>query len=276
MVYLLQGRWLLDGEVAPAASAIQEHLNVPFTYFVDGRWIGHYPIGWPTVLAAGLAVGAPQLVNPLLGIVLVGLIFLVGREIDDELTGLAAAALAVVSPLARILSGSMFAHVACAVLVLFALWLVLLSRRRPDWWIGAGIGAAMGCCFAVRPMTAVAVSVVLGGWLVLDALSTPSGARPKWPALAIAAGTGLLAGIPTLVHNSVVTGHLLALPYSFARGAMYSLDNIPFGIRNLDAILVSASSSLTGWGWPLVIRHADTRVASGVCRHPVSSAPNET
>jgi hypothetical protein len=32
---------------------------------------------------------------------------------------------------------------------------------------------------------------------------------------------------------------------------MYGLDLVPFGIRNLDAILVSASSSLNGWGWPL-------------------------
>ena len=253
VVYLLQARWLVDGEIAPAASAIQAHLRVPFTYLVDGRWIGHYPIGWPFLLAGGLLVNAPHLVTPLLGAVFVVLLFLVGREIDDDLTGLAAASLAVVSPLARVLCGSMFPHAACAVLVLLALWLLLLSRRSSGWWFGAGAGAAMGCCLAVRPMTAVAVSVVFGGWLFLSALSTAKNARSTRVTLAAAVVAGLLTSIPTLAHNAAVTGDWLSLPYSLAKGAMYGLANIPYGIRNLDAILVSASSSLTGWGWPFFI-----------------------
>lgn len=252
VVYLLQGRWLIDGEVAPAVTAVQDHLRVPFTYIVEGRWIGHYPIGWPAILTAGLALDAPHLVTSALGLILVILIFLVGREIDGDLTGLAAASLAVVSPLARILCGSMFPHAACAVLVLLALWMLLLSRRLAGWWPGAVAGAAMGCCLAVRPMTAVAVSLVLGGWLVFEALSAERSPRSTWVTLASATTAGLLAGIPTLMHNAVVTGSGLSLPYSLTRGAMYGLANIPFGIRNLDAILVSASSSLTGWGWPLV------------------------
>ncbi len=251
VVYLLQARWLLDGEVAPAASVIQEHLRVPFTYLTDGRWVGHYPIGWPAILAGGLALGVPHLVTPVLGGVFILLLFLVGTEIDDELTGLAAAALAVVSPLARLLCGSMFPHAACAVLVLLALWLVLLSRRLPGCWPGACAGAAMGWCLAVRPMTAVAAALVLGAWLVLDALHDEHRARSKWLTVAAAAGAGLATSVPTLVHNAVVTGSCWSLPYSFAQGSMYGLDNIPFGIRNLDAILRAASSSLSGWGWPL-------------------------
>ena len=251
VVYLLQARWLLDGEVAPAASIIQDHLRVPFTYLTDGRWVGHYPIGWPAILAGGLAIGVPHLVAPILGFVFILLLYLVGREIDDEITGLAAASLAVVSPLARLLSGSMFPHVACAVLVLLALWFLLLSRRLPGWWTGAGAGAALGCCFAVRPMTAVAASVVFGGWLVLNAISDEEEARSSLRTLAATAVAGLATSVPTLLHNAVVTGSCWSLPYSFAQGSMYGLDNIPFGIRNLDAILVSLSASLTGWGWPL-------------------------
>jgi hypothetical protein len=251
VVYLLQARWLLDGNIAPAASEIQEHLRVPLTYLVDGHWIGHYSVGWPAILAGGLAVGVPHLVSPMIGFAFILLLFLVGREIDDEITGLAAAALAVVSPLARLLSGSMFPHAACAVLVLLALWFLLLSRRLPWWWTGAAAGAAMGCCLAVRPMTAVAASVVLGGWLVVDALLGEVDSRSRWLTLAWAAGAGLVSSLPTLVHNTVVTGRWWSLPYSFAEGSMYGLDNTPFGIRNLDAILHAASAGLTGWGWPL-------------------------
>ncbi len=251
VVYLLQARWLLDGEVAPAAAVIQEHLSVPFTYLIDDRWVGHYPIGWPAILAGGLAVGVPHLVTPVLGFAFILLLFLVGREIDDEITGLAAASLAVTSPLARLLCGSMFPHAACAVLVLLALWFVLLSRRLPGYWPGACAGTAMGCCLAVRPMTAVAVSVVLGAWMIVDALSREHETRSRWLTLAAAGAAGLAASVPTLVHNAVVTGSCWSLPYSFAQGSMYGADNVPFGIRNLDAILRAASAGLTGWGWPL-------------------------
>lgn len=252
VVDLLQARWLLDGEVAPAAITIQEHLRVPFTYLADGRWVGHYPVGWPAVLAIGLAMGAPHLVNSVLGGVFILLAFLVGREMDDDLTGLAAAMLATLSPLIRLLSASMFPHLACAVLVTLALWLLLLARRRPGWWWGAGAGLAMGCCLAVRPMTAVAVSLVFGGWLVGTALTSDT-PRATWISTGAAVIAGLLASLPTLAHNAVVTGSPLTLPYSLTTGAMYDVTLIPYGIRNLDAIFLAASSSLFGWGWPVTI-----------------------
>jgi 4-amino-4-deoxy-L-arabinose transferase-like glycosyltransferase len=253
VVYLLQARWLLDGTLAPAVSAIQDHLTVPFTYLAHGRWLGHYPPGWPAFLALGLAAGAPQLVTILFGISFVVLIFLVGREIDDDLTGLAAASVAVVSPLARLLSGSMFPHPACATLVLLALWLLLLARRLEGWRYGAGAGLAMGCCLAVRPMTAVAVSLVLGGWLVVEAASSDSPRRMR-TTLAAALTAGLAAAVPTLLCNAATTGAPFSLPYSLARGAMYDLANVAFGIRNLDAISISTPPGLFGWGWPLAAK----------------------
>lgn len=252
VVYLLQAQWLLDGEFTPAATAIQEHLRVPFTYLVDGHWIGHYPLGWPAVLAIGLAVGLPHLVNSVLGALFVLLVYLVGREIDDDLTGFVAATLATISPLIRLLSASMFPHLACAVLVTLALWLLLKARSRPGWWWGAGAGLAMGCCLAVRPMTAVAVSLVLGGWLVQQAL-TSDRPRPSWITMGFAVAAGLFASLPTLVHNAAVTGSALTLPYSLTTGSMYDPSLVPFGIRNLDAILVAISSSLFGWGWPVAV-----------------------
>ncbi len=33
---------------------------------------------------------------------------------------------------------------------------------------------------------------------------------------------------------------------------MYFAANIPFGIRNLDALLASFGAGIYGWGWPLL------------------------
>jgi 4-amino-4-deoxy-L-arabinose transferase-like glycosyltransferase len=250
-VYLIQARWLLDGEIAPPASAIWQHQEVPFTHHRDGRWLSHYTVGWPACLAVGLAAGTPVAVNLLLGGVLVVLVFLLGRELDDRLTGITAAALMTVSPVARVLSGSYFSHVACAVLVVVALWSAVLADRRSNPWFGAGVGIAMGACLAVRPMTAVIVSLVLGSWL---ATRTALGARRRlgWSGLAVATVTGLAASLPTLAHNAAVTGNPLSLPYSLARSPMWDPANIPFGLRNLDAILVSIAPNLFAWGWPVL------------------------
>jgi hypothetical protein len=108
----------------------------------------------------------------------------------------------------------------------------------------------MGLCFAIRPLTAVAVSLVLGGWLVLEATtsSVPGGVRRV---IGSAVTTGLATAAPTLFANHSVTGSLFSFPYSMAGGSMYGVDNIPFGIRNLDALLISFSPGLYGWGWPI-------------------------
>ena len=270
VVYLLQARWLLDGDVAPAASAIQDHLRVPFTYLVGGRWIGHYPIGWPALLALGLLVGAPQLVNPVLGALFVALVFAVGRELDGTATGLAAAVLATVSPLLRLLGGSMFPHTACAVLTMVAFWLLLLARRHRGWWWGAGAGAALGLCLAIRPLSAAMTAAALGAWLLIRATGAERG-RGSWSTILAAVAGGLTASLPTLVHNAMVTGHPFALPYSLASGSMYSPGLVPYGIRNLDAIGVSLWSSLYGWGWPLLTGGVALALPLGIMAVPFLS-----
>ncbi|HSN57819.1 MAG TPA: hypothetical protein VLT32_24335, partial [Candidatus Sulfomarinibacteraceae bacterium] len=39
---------------------------------------------------------------------------------------------------------------------------------------------------------------------------------------------------------------------TLTRGSMFGLENLPFGLRNLDALLASDGAGLLGWGWPWV------------------------
>jgi hypothetical protein len=41
----------------------------------------------------------------------------------------------------------------------------------------------------------------------------------------------------------------MSLPYSLAKGSMYSIENWPFGLRNMDVLLASSQPALFGWGW---------------------------
>jgi len=101
-------------------------------------------------------------------------------------------------------------------------------------------------------MTAVAVSIVLGGWLVFEGLAATD-SRRTWTTLCSAIPAGLLAAISTFMHNAATTGATLSLPYSLAAGPMYDASLAPFGLRNLDAILAAASAGIYGWGWPILV-----------------------
>jgi len=60
---------------------------------------------------------------------------------------------------------------------------------------------------------------------------------------------GVVGILPLLWANMALTGNALHLPYTLAKGSMYGLANLPFGIQNMDAILASTVPALYGWGW---------------------------
>jgi hypothetical protein len=251
LVYLLQARWLLDGSLSGEVSAIQDHLQVPYTYVVENRWLAHYPPGWPLLLAIGVAVGLPWLVAPLFGGLYILLLFLTGRELDGPILGLAAATLGLFSPMTRLIFGSMLSHAAASTLLLAALWLTLVSRRNSGWQVSALAGAAAGLAFGIRPLTAVAFVIPLGGVLLLDFVLGRDRAAARLRL--VGAGTAMLIAVaPSLIANRLITGSPFALPYSLAGGKMYFAANIPFGLQNLDALVVSTASAIYGWGWDFV------------------------
>ena len=251
LVYLLQATWLLDGSLSGDVSPIQNFLTVPYTYVVENRWLAHYPPGWPLLLAVGLAVRMPWLVAPLLGGLYIVLLYLTGRELSNPVLGLAAATLGLISPMARLIFGSMLSHAAASTLLLAALWLALVARRRRRWQVAALAGVAVGLAFGIRPLTAVAFGIPFGVVLLLDFLAGRDRAAAR--ARLVGAGTGMLvAAAPSLIANRLITGSLFALPYTLAGAKMYLAANIPFGLRNLDVLVASSGSAIFGWGWDVV------------------------
>ncbi len=258
--YLMQARWILDGALWGSVVEYQDALGLPYTYVVGERWLPHYPPGWPLLLALGVAVGAPWLIAPLLGGVLVVLLYLSGRELDGRVTGLLAATLGLLSPIMRILCGSMLSHTAAATFILAGLWLVLRSRRLGSWPGAAAAGVSLGLAFGIRPLSAVATALPLAVMMFRDLVTRrDTAARDLFIGWL---GGGFAAALPTLMANRLITGSAIAFPYSLADGSMYLTTNLPFGIRNLDVLLYTAGNLLHGWGWPVF--HGPFWVALGL------------
>ncbi len=160
VTYLFQAEMLARGRLWAAAPPLPDFFKHEFLTVADGRWFGQYPPGFPAVLALGVRLGLPWLVNPLLAALTIPLLYWLGKLLYGRSTGLLAAALALVSPFFLFLSGSFMSHAA----ELF--WMVLLMAAWTQaaragggrrWTLLAG--AAWGMLFLTRQATAVAVGL---------------------------------------------------------------------------------------------------------------------
>ena len=84
VTYLFQAQTLARGALTapapPLATAeATAHFDQEFLLVRDGRWFGKYPPGWPALLAVGIRLGAPWLVNPLLAVLTAALLFQLER-----------------------------------------------------------------------------------------------------------------------------------------------------------------------------------------------------
>jgi hypothetical protein len=143
----------------------------------------------------------------------------------------------------------MLSHAAAATLILAAFWLLLVGRRLRAWPVVGLSGITFGLAFGVRPLSAAAAAIPVAFMMVADLVSSRN-RDSREQAIGWILG-GLVAALPTLAVNQVITGNAIRFPYSLAEGPMYLATNLPFGIRNVDVLMYSAGSVLHGWGWPV-------------------------
>ena len=160
--------------------------------------------GWPLMLAAGVVVGLPWIVNPLLAAALPPLTWLLARAWQrDEDEARLAATVAALSPGIVLLAGSRMPHT--SVLVALLLALVVVERRTDG--ARAWLAAAGGLAYLVlaRRLDALVLAGPLwawGAWLLRNRRALLA----AW-ALVPAVALGAL-----LLDNQHLTGHALTFP----------------------------------------------------------------
>ena len=223
---LFQARIFLAGRLwaaPPPEIANFATLQVVFT----PRWFSQYPPGQSLMLAAGLAVGAWWLLNPLFAVVLVAATWRVARWCADEATARLAALLLCISPFVVAVSGSAMSHLPAAALGMAAA-AAATSVGPGRWWRGAALaGAALGAVAMFRPLDAVAAAVPVALVLLVEAPG-----RRRVAVLTLTALAGAVCTVPTLWYNRETTGRWLEFGYNFLWGPEHSLGfhPVPFGI----------------------------------------------
>ncbi len=264
VVYLLHARYFAAGMLTMPAPPVEEAFHVDLMNYEASRWFSPVPPGWPAMLAAGVLLGIPWLVNPVLGGLNVLLAYLLIGELYDRRTARIAIFLLCLSPWHVFMAMNFMTHTFASVSALGAAVAIVAARRS-----GLSIrafpgGMAAAIVGAIRPLEGLIVAGLLGLWMI-----GIGGKRLKTSSIvAFVLGGLLIAGL-LLPYNKYLTGSSTKFPimeytdkyygpnsnamgFGADRGLGWALDPNP-GHGPVDALInanlniFSINTELFGW-----------------------------
>lgn len=236
--YLYLAHLLLEGQVTGPATVpadLASMVQLPLTGG-DTAWFIQHPPGFPVLLALGVAIGLPWIINPLLQGLLVAALYRLGREVRGEAVGRGAALLGVVAPFLQLYAAMHMAHTATLV-ALTGFAAAALACRRRGWFAPLAAGMLLGVAATMRPWSALLYALpfaVSGGMRLVR--------RPRrygWRLLLGLAGLAPPLAL-LLLYNRAITGSPFAFGYHAIHGSGHALG---FGTRGF----VGALEPFTPW-----------------------------
>lgn len=208
-----------QGNLVAASPPYREFFD--FTHMINnGQWYSQYPPGHSVLLALGVLVGIPWIVNPLLGAGTVVLFYFLGKELYNENVGRLSAILGLLSPLILFMSSEFMNHASS--LFFFTLFVLYGAKflRTEKATYGLVAGGAIGWVIATRPLTATGAALPLllyGGVQLIR--------RRKQ----LIAGSVALAGAASVFFGGLLTFNYLTNghPLLFGFQVLYGDDVLP-------------------------------------------------
>lgn len=265
IVYLLQARYFAEGLLELPAPPVAAAFDIDLIHYDTTRVFSPLPPGWPAILAVGVRLGAPWLVNPVLAAVGIVLVHALLRRLVTPRTARLATLLLATSPWFLFLGMSLMTHAATLAFALAAALGIAVSRERRAAWPAALAGVGVGVVALIRPLEGVAVALVLGVWSL--------SAGHRWfrflPSVALTAVTVATAAL-NFPYNRALTGDPRRFPVMMYVDKYYhpgandmgfgpdrgmgwgGLDPWPgHGLRDalLNTLLNGAATNLELFGW---------------------------
>jgi hypothetical protein len=190
-----------------------------------GRWYSQYPFLHPLLLALGVLVGMPWVINPLLGALTAPAIYLLGRELYDERTGRVAALLSCLSPFLFNMSAEYMNHTSALLFVtLFLLFYArtagLGGRPAGRWHQAVLAGVMIGLVVNIRPYTAAALCLPFAGYGVYLMVREPRRFAGRFALMVLAAAA---VSSLSLLYNWLTNGHPMLFGYVVKWGAAHEI-----------------------------------------------------
>lgn len=262
--YFFQAKIFASGRLSVPVPANLPAFQGPFMVADQGRWFAQYPPATSALLAIGLLVHAPWLVEPLLGAAALWGVYQLGRLMFSRGTALLAVLLGALSPLYLYLAASYLSH---TIALFFGVYFLLFflrfdqNHRQRDLILAAVCAGGM---FLTREFSAV---LLCSSAIVFILVWHRRSWLREWKRIARLAlaplGVLLVFALLYLAYNAQQTGDPLLLPrtvfypadrYGFGQGiGFYGEHTLAAGFVNLGQLLTILLIDLYGWPFYLTL-----------------------
>ena len=203
--YLFQAKALARGWLTIPAPPVPDFF-LPHFYYVDqGRMISLFQPGWPLVLALGVKLHVPWLVNPALAALSIWPLYRIINRGFGPFPARLAVLLLLISPFYIFMSASFMAHPLSGLLSLIALDHALLYSHDQRPFRILLVGGLTGALFNIRAYNSILLLLPLAVVLLPMIIKRPGKMVAMLPAVALAFGIGSIQ----LMVNHNLTGDAL-------------------------------------------------------------------
>ncbi len=164
--YLFQAQIFSMGRLYMDAPEHAEYFASELQVVKNNRWYSHYPFFVPLLFMIGMNLGITWLVNPIIAGFSVLLIYKIGKDSFNRMTGLWAAILLVSSPFFMVMSASFMAHPTGLFLTAATLWFFIRQQKAVTMTNTILLGLSLGLLLNTRPLTAFALALPVTGFYI--------------------------------------------------------------------------------------------------------------
>ena len=262
--YIFQAKIFASGQLSAPVPANLSAFQGPFMVADQGRWFAQYAPGTSAILALGLLLHIPWLVEPVLGTCALFGIYKMGRLMFSPLEALLALLLGALSAFYLFLAASYLSHTIALFFGVYFLLALLYFDRRPRQRTLVVAAICAGGLLMTREISAVLVCG--GSTLFLIGLHYRSWWRRRGEIARLAIlpiGILVCFAVLYLAYNAAQTGSPLLTPravfnpsdqYGFGQGiGFYGQHTLAAGLVNLDQLLTVLLIDLYGWPFYLTL-----------------------
>lgn len=269
--YWFQARVFAAGRLWAPVPAHPEFFAHDHICMLGDRWLAKYPPMYPILLALGMRLGFPGLVNPMLAALLAAGVFALAGRWRGRAAAWPAWGLLVSSPFFLFMGANLMSHMAAATLLV---WFLIAGRSalmNGRMKMAVAAGAALGAAVLTRPYTALLFGgVVLAGGLGY-AVRNRMGKRVLRLLAGLAAGLGPFAVLGAVWLSAFAVDAVPGVPINVY--ALYDAsDTLGFGpdkgkgwlktwgtwghspakaLRSVRFYLEHTATHFLGWPWAL-------------------------
>ncbi len=269
--YLFQAKMLASGRLSIPPPAFTDSFPIPFFGTVNGQWVAQYSPGTASILALGVILGCPWLVQPLLGLGTLALVGAICRRLFGTQTAVIAVVLGSWSPFFLFQVGTYLSHIEAVFFATLAYYLLIRAHGGQRLWLTIAAAACVGMTFLCREVTGLLIvipfTVVIGvrSWLCIKTAAQPLLGRMRRATLTAGAWLGGIAIFVALYmcYNWSITGRPLVSVRSitdandrwgFGPGnGWWGLHTPAAGLVNTDQLLTGLNLELFGWPYYMAL-----------------------